>query len=104
MVLGEGADKSILEEVIGVASVQEVGFELDGVAEEIGCVCADPAYAQELAIGETLASVERVARLESEVVVGICGFGNRGQSTVCHQIPGEPWCQGRGDGRWKFRR
>ena len=36
-VLGEGADKSILEEVIGVASVQEVGFELDGVAEEVGC-------------------------------------------------------------------
>ena len=36
------------------------------MAEEIGCVCADPAYVQELAIGETLASVERVARLESK--------------------------------------
>ena len=73
--LSEGADKSILEEVIGVALVQEVGFELDGVAKEVGCLCADPEYTQELAVGETLASVERVARLESEVIVGICGFG-----------------------------
>ena len=38
-------------------------------------MCTDPAYTEELTIGETLASVEGVARLESEVVVGICGFG-----------------------------
>ena len=74
-VLGEGADEGILQEVIGVASVQEVRFEEDGVAEEVGGVCADPAYTEELAIGKTLASVERVARLESEVIMGICGFG-----------------------------
>ena len=73
--LGEGADKCILREVIGVASVKEIGFELDGMAEEIGTVGADPTYTQELAIGETLVSVEGVAGLKSEVVVGICGFG-----------------------------
>ena len=45
------------------------------MAEEVGGMSADPAYAEELAVGKTLASVERMARLESEVVVGICGFG-----------------------------
>ena len=73
--LSEGADKGILEEVVWVASVKEVGFEEDGVAKEVGGVCADPAYAQELAVRETLTSVEGVAGLESEVIVGICGFG-----------------------------
>ena len=43
-VLGEGADEGILQEVIGVASVQEVRFEEDGVAKEVGGMCADPAY------------------------------------------------------------
>ena len=42
-VLGEGAYKCILKEVLGVASVKEVGFELDGVAEEISMVGVDPA-------------------------------------------------------------
>ena len=31
--LGEGADKGILKEVVWVASVKEVGFEEDGVAK-----------------------------------------------------------------------
>ena len=43
-VLGEGADEGILQEVIGVASVQEVRFEEDGVAKEVGGMCTDPAY------------------------------------------------------------
>ena len=45
------------------------------MTEEVGGIGADPAYTEELTIGETLASVERVARLKSEVVMGICGFG-----------------------------
>ena len=45
------------------------------MTEEVGGVRADPTYAEELTIGETLASVERVAGLKSEVVMGICGFG-----------------------------
>ena len=45
------------------------------MTEEVGGIGADPAYMEELTIGETLASVERVARLKSEVVMGICGFG-----------------------------
>ena len=73
--LGEGADEGILEEVVWVTSVKEVGFEEDGVAEEVGSVCADSAYARELAVRETLASVKGVAALESEVIVAIRGFG-----------------------------
>ena len=38
-------------------------------------VGADPVGAKELAVRKTLASVERIARLESEVVMGINGFG-----------------------------
>ena len=44
------------------------------MAEEVGGVCADSTYAQELAVWETLTSVEGVAKLESEVIVGIHGF------------------------------
>ena len=44
------------------------------MTEEVGGIGADPAYTEELTIGETLASVERVAGLKSEVVMGICGF------------------------------
>ena len=74
-VLGEGADEGILQEVVWVASVKEVGFEEDGVAKEVGGVCADSAYAQELAVRETLTSVEGMAGRESETIMGICGFG-----------------------------
>ena len=74
MVLGEGANKCVLKDVIGVASVKEVGFLLKDMAEEIGMVGADPADVKELAVGETLASVEGMAGFESEIVVGICGF------------------------------
>ena len=74
-VLGGGANKCFLKDVIGIASVKEVGFELKGMAEEVRMVGADPTDAKEPAIGETLASVERMARLKSEVVVGISGFG-----------------------------
>ena len=42
-VLGEGAYECILKEAIGEASVKEIGFKLDGVAEEFGTVGADPA-------------------------------------------------------------
>ena len=45
------------------------------MTEEVGGIGADPAYAEELTIGETLASVEGVAGFKSEVVMGICGFG-----------------------------
>ena len=45
------------------------------MAEEVGGMGADPAYAEELAVGKTVASMERMAGLKSEVVVGICGFG-----------------------------
>ena len=74
------------------------------MTEEVGGIGADPAYTEELTIGETLASVERVAGLKSEVVMGICGFGIKVNPTVFHQIQGEPWCRGRGGGRWRFRR
>ena len=70
MVLGEGANKCVLKDVIG-----EVGFKLKSMAEEVRTVGADPTDAKELAIGETLASMEGMARLESEVVMDICGFG-----------------------------
>ena len=45
------------------------------MTEEVRGVRADLAYAEELTVGETLASVERVAGLKSEVVMGICAFG-----------------------------
>ena len=45
------------------------------MAEEVGGIGADPAYTEELAVGKTLASMERMAGLKSEEVMGICGFG-----------------------------
>ena len=45
------------------------------MTEEVGGIGADPAYTEELTVGETLASVEGVAGFKSEVVMGICGFG-----------------------------
>ena len=45
------------------------------MVEEVGGIGADPAYTEELAVGKTLASMERMAGLKSEVVMRICGFG-----------------------------
>ena len=42
MVLGEGVDKGILQDVVGIASVKEIRFKLEGVAEEVGTMGADP--------------------------------------------------------------